>query len=64
MYELGRITPRLFVCVAVVLGAAVIAALVVLNDPSSDLTKIVVGGWITALGNVIGFYFGARSAEA
>lgn len=48
---------------AVVAGALVIGGLVVLSDPSSDLTKIVVGGWVTALGNVIGYYFGARSAE-
>lgn len=53
---------RAIVSAAVVLGAALIAALVVLDDPSSDLTKIVVGGWITALGNVIGYYFGARAA--
>ena len=52
---------RAIVSSAVVMGAALIAALVVLNDPSSDLAKIVVGGWVTALGNVIGYYFGARS---
>jgi hypothetical protein len=51
------------VSAAVVLGVALITALVVLDDASSDLTKIVVGAWVTALGNVIGFYFGARSAE-
>jgi hypothetical protein len=33
------------------------------EDPSSDLTKMVIGGWLTALGNVIGFYFGSRSGE-
>ncbi len=54
---------RGIVSAAVVMGAAMIAALVILDDPSSDLTKIVVGGWVTALGNVIGYYFGARSAE-
>lgn len=54
---------RAIVSAAVVLGAAFIAALVVLNDPSSDLAKIAVGGWVTALGNVIGYYFGARAAE-
>jgi hypothetical protein len=54
---------RAAVSVAVVLGAAVVAGLVIIDDPSSDLTKIIVGGWATALGNVIGFYFGARSAE-
>jgi hypothetical protein len=32
------------------------------REPGSDLTKMVVGGWATALGNVIGFYFGTRSA--
>lgn len=31
------------------------------KDTSSDLTKVVIGGWIAALGNVIGFYFGVRS---
>jgi hypothetical protein len=33
------------------------------NDPSSDLTKMFIGGWATALGNVIGFYFGTRKEE-
>jgi hypothetical protein len=51
------------VSAAVISGAAFIGALVILDDPSSDLTKIVVGGWVTALGNVIGYYFGAKSAE-
>jgi hypothetical protein len=54
---------RGLVSAAVVVGAALIAGLVILDDPSSDLTKIVVGGWVTALGNVIGYYFGARSAN-
>jgi len=53
---------RAAMSLAVVIGAAVIAALLVISDSSSDLTKIVAGGWVTALGNVIGFYFGARSA--
>jgi hypothetical protein len=39
----------------------VVAAFLTVRDPSSDLTKILVGGWGTALGNVIGFYFGARA---
>ena len=52
---------RSIVSLAVVAGAAVIAALLIAREPSSDLTKVVVGGWIAALGNVIGFYFGARS---
>lgn len=54
---------RAVVSATVVAGAALIAALVVLDDPSSDLAKIAVGGWVTALGNVIGYYFGARSVE-
>lgn len=55
---------RGIVSAAVVVGAAFIAGLVILEEPSSDLTKIVVGGWVTALGNVIGYYFGARSAKS
>lgn len=54
---------RAAVSATIVAGAALIATLVVLDDPSSDLAKIVVGGWVTALGNVIGYYFGARAAE-
>jgi hypothetical protein len=27
------------------------------------MTKLVIGGWIAALGNVIGFYFGVRAGE-
>lgn len=52
---------RSLVSLAVVLAAAAIAGLLIAREPGSDLTKIVVGGWIAALGNVIGFYFGARS---
>ena len=52
---------RSMMSLGVVLAAAVIAALLIAREPSSDLTKVVVGGWIAALGNVIGFYFGARS---
>jgi len=56
-----------------VLGAFAIAAYLLVEDTSSDLTlrlalargsgqaAVVVGGWIAALGNVIGFYFGVRS---
>lgn len=54
---------RGIVSAAVVIAAAMISALVILDEPSSDLSKIVVGGWVTALGNVIGYYFGARSVE-
>ena len=46
---------------AVVLVAGAIAVVLLVREPSSDLTKMVVGGWATALGNVIGFYFGSRS---
>ena len=52
---------RSIVSLGVVAGAAVIAGLLIAREPSSDLTKVVVGGWIAALGNVIGFYFGART---
>ena len=58
---LPRGSVRAVMSVAVVLVAGAIAALLLLREPSSDLTKMVVGGWATALGNVIGFYFGARS---
>jgi len=54
---------RSVVSLAVIAAAAVIAALLIAREPSSDLTKVVVGGWIAALGNVIGFYFGARSGS-
>jgi hypothetical protein len=27
------------------------------------MTKVVIGGWVAALGNVIGFYFGVRAGE-
>jgi hypothetical protein len=47
----------------VVLAAAAIAGFLLVEDTSADLTKIVVGGWIAALGNVIGFYFGARGGK-
>ena len=57
----GGTAVRSIVSLAVVASAAVIAALLIAREPSSDLTKVVVGGWIAALGNVIGFYFGSRS---
>jgi hypothetical protein len=52
---------RSLLSLAVVTGAFAIAAYLLVEDTSSDLTKVVVGGWIAALGNVIGFYFGVRS---
>lgn len=58
---LPRGSVRAVMSVAVVLVAGAIAAVLLLREPASDLTKMVVGGWATALGNVIGFYFGARS---
>jgi hypothetical protein len=60
---LPRGSVRAVMSVSVVLIAGVIATVLLLREPSSDLTKMVVGGWATALGNVIGFYFGARSTE-
>ncbi|HEY5639073.1 MAG TPA: hypothetical protein VIW01_03400 [Dehalococcoidia bacterium] len=58
---LPRGSVRAVMSVSVVLVAGTIAAVLLVREPSSDLTKMVVGGWATALGNVIGFYFGARS---
>ncbi|MCH8200891.1 MAG: hypothetical protein IIB85_03095 [Chloroflexi bacterium] len=58
---LPRGSVRAVMSVAVVLIAGAIVAVLILREPSSDLTMMVVGGWATALGNVIGFYFGARS---
>jgi hypothetical protein len=55
---------RALMSLVVVIGAAVVAAFLTVRDPSSDMTKILVGGWGTALGNVIGFYFGARSTAS
>ena len=55
---------RALMSLVVVIGAAVVAAFLTVRDPSSDMTKILVGGWGTALGNVIGFYFGARSGAS
>ena len=46
-----------------VVAAAAIGRFLLAQDASSDLTKMVVGGWIAALGNVIGSYFGMRSRE-
>ncbi len=58
---LPRGSVRAVMSVAVVLVAGAIAAVLLMREPSSDMTKMVVGGWATALGNVIGFYFGSRS---
>jgi len=54
---------RSLMSLGVVLAAGAMAGFVLAQDSSADLTKMVVGGWIAALGNVIGFYFGARSGK-
>jgi hypothetical protein len=43
--------------------AAAIAGVLLVQEPGSDLTKVVTGGWVAALGNVIGFYFGVRAGR-
>lgn len=55
---------RALMSLVVVLAAAGLAAYLMVSEPSSDLTKTFVGGWATALGNVIGFYFGTRSTDS
>ena len=52
---------RSLLSLGVMLGALAIALYLLAADTGSDLTKVVIGGWIAALGNVIGFYFGVRS---
>ncbi|HSP54011.1 MAG TPA: hypothetical protein VLS25_00355 [Dehalococcoidia bacterium] len=54
-------TVRSVMSLGVLVVAAGLAAVLLLRDPGSDLTKVVIGGWIAALGNVIGFYFGSRT---
>ncbi len=58
---LPRGSVRSLMSLWVVLAAGAIVGFLLAHDASSDLTKMVVGGWIAALGNVIGFYFGSRS---
>jgi hypothetical protein len=58
---LPRGSVRAVMSVSVVLVAGAIVAVLLMREPSSDLTMMVVGGWATALGNVIGIYFGSRS---
>ncbi|HET8943597.1 MAG TPA: hypothetical protein VFO59_02340 [Dehalococcoidia bacterium] len=53
---------RSVLSLGVLVVAAALAGVLLLREPGSDLTKLVIGGWIAALGNVIGFYFGSRSA--
>src|SRR4030067_694934 len=52
---------RSLMSLGVVLAAGAIAGFLLAEDSSADLTKMVVGGWIAALGNVIGFSIGART---
>ena len=60
---LPRGSVRSLLSLGVLLSAALIVAYLLVDDSGSDLTKVVIGGWIAALGNVIGFYFGVRSAR-
>jgi hypothetical protein len=61
---LPRGSVRSLLSLAVVAGAFAIAAYLLVEDTSSDLTKVMIGGWIAALGNVIGFYFRVRSTRS
>jgi hypothetical protein len=61
LLSLANGSVRSLMSLGVVLGAGALAGFLLAEDRSSGLTKIVVGGWITALGRVIGFYFGTRS---
>lgn len=54
---------RAMMSLAVVLASAGVTAALLSSDPGSELAQAVVGGWIAALGNVIGFYFGTRAGE-
>jgi hypothetical protein len=58
---LPRGSVRAVMSLAVVAAAAGIASYLMVSDPGSDVTTMFIGGWATALGNVIGFYFGSRS---
>jgi len=52
---------RSVMSIGVLAVAAGLAAVLLIREPGSDLTQMVIGGWIAALGNMIGFYFGVRS---
>ena len=52
---------RSVMSIGVLAVAAGLAAVLLIREPGSDLTQMVIGGWIAALGNVTGFYFGSRS---
>jgi hypothetical protein len=57
----GSVRSVMSLCVLAV--AAGIAVTLLVQDPDSDLTKVMIGGWVAALGNVIGFYFGVRAGR-
>jgi hypothetical protein len=60
---LPRGSVRSLLSLGVLAVAAAIAGVLLVQEPGSDMTKLVIGGWIAALGNVIGFYFGVRAGE-
>jgi hypothetical protein len=63
LVDSGKGSVRAVMSVTVVLAAAGITAVLLAREPGSALAQAMVGGWIAALGNVIGFYFGARTAN-
>jgi hypothetical protein len=60
---LPRGSVRSVMSLGVLAVAAGIAVTLLVQDPESDLTKVMIGGWVAALGNVIGFYFGVRAGR-
>ena len=60
---LPRGSVRSVMSLGVLVVAAGIAVTLLVQDPESDLTKVMIGGWVAALGNVIGFYFGVRAGR-
>jgi hypothetical protein len=48
------------VALLVVAAALAVTLVLLVREPGSELAQLAVGGWIAALGNVIGFYFGSR----
>ena len=54
---------RAVLALVVVLAVAGVTAVLLVREPGSDLAQLAIGGWIAALGNVIGFYFGTRAGE-
>lgn len=62
--ETGRGGVRSVLSLGVLVVAAAVAGVLLVREPGSDVTQMVIGGWIAALGNVIGYYFGSRSGGA